>query len=106
MRTGLVRRSSAATWELLSCGKVAVASEQFAPLTRASAASTPLAVAMFLIALTGLLAGWLSLATQPMAAILVALGAMTLLLYAGAALSKECSTLTNSGNSNPQRLRS
>ena len=84
MLTGLQRRSSAAAWELLSCGKAAGASEPFAPLTRASAASTPLAIAMFLIALTGLLAGWLTFATRPMAAILLTLGAMTLLLQVAA----------------------
>ena len=82
MRTGLVRRSSAATWELLSCGKAAGASEQFAPLTRASAASTPMAIALFVTGLTGLLAAWLTLLTHPFAAALLALGATTLLLHA------------------------
>ncbi|PYX80050.1 MAG: hypothetical protein DMG70_25560 [Acidobacteria bacterium] len=84
MLTGFQRRSSAAAWELLSCGKAAGASEQFAPLTRASAASTPLSIAVCLIALTGLLAGWLTPATHPLAATLLTLGAMTLLLRAAA----------------------
>ena len=89
MGTGSVRRLSAAAWELLSCGKAAVASEPFAPLTRASAASTPLAIALFLIAFTSLLAGWLSFAAHPLAATLLTIGAMTLLLRATARAVQE-----------------
>jgi hypothetical protein len=100
MLTGFERGWSRAAGERLSRGKAAGASEQFAPLTRAPAASTPLSIAVVLIALTGLLAGWLTLGTHPLAATLVTLGAMTLLVRAAAEFYRgpESSNSSSKGN--------
>jgi hypothetical protein len=52
-----------------------------------------MAIALFLLAFTGLLAGWLSFAAHPLAATLLTIGAMTLLLGATARVVQECPEL-------------
>jgi hypothetical protein len=105
-------RFELAAVKLLPCAQAVGANHQTTPMTRASAASTrgefarcarkpytfptqpspdlvPICyVAMFFVALTAFLAAALTLATHPLAAVLLALGAMSIFVHISSEFNK------------------